>query len=64
MLTREDEYDPTADSFKSYSFALTAIREALVRSGELEPVNDWERRQAAEGPRDWRNFDCVREVRA
>ena len=52
-----------ADGPASYTLALAAKRERAVRAGVLPPRDERERRQAAEGPREWSQLDCVREGR-
>jgi hypothetical protein len=55
-----DDYDWRADSVLSWALAIRAKREAAIRSGRLPALTPDEARQAAEGPQDWRNLDCVR----
>lgn len=47
MTSLNDRFD---DGFRSSELAIRAGREKRVRSGELEPRNEQERRWAAEGP--------------
>lgn len=49
-----------ADSKAAYTFALAVRRERGVRAGTFTPINDAERRQAAEGPVAPHGYDCVR----
>lgn len=53
----ERDYDAAADSWECWRLAVMALREIAVRDGVVEPINDDERRQAAEGP--VRTLDCV-----
>lgn len=46
-----------ADCKAAYTFALAVRRE---RAGTYTPINDAERRQAAEGPVAPHDYDCVR----
>lgn len=51
------------DGLASYNLGLAIRREAAVRAGLEPPLagNDDELRQATEGPKDPRNFDCIRQ---
>ena len=55
-MTREEI---ARDSFGSWSLAIAALRECGVRSGQYEPRNDIERRQANQGPRPPHELDVV-----
>jgi hypothetical protein len=63
-MNHPDDYLPALDSFRSYTVAIEALREAGVRDGSFLPLTDDERRQAAEGPRHWSELDCVRRGRS
>ena len=62
-MTPSDAYDPSANSLGCYQLAIRALREQGVREGRFAPLDDDERRQAAEGPRASRDLDCVRQGR-
>lgn len=56
----------SVDGTESYALALAARREAGVRNHTIPPAPigcraEEERRWAAEGPRDWRDLDTVRD---
>ena len=53
-------FDHRTDHRDSYYLCVMALRERGVRHGALTPLNDGERRQAKEGPRETAEFDCVR----
>lgn len=50
-----------SDSYGSWALAVAARREQRVRSGEYEPTDDRERRQAAEGPRQANQLDAAKD---
>ena len=56
----DDTYDPARDSYESWSLAVRAIREQMVRAGLTKPLTTTEERQAAEGERPRAQLDCVR----
>ena len=49
-----------SDSYASWALAIAALREMMVRCGQYAPVNETERRWAAEGPREASQLDTVR----
>ena len=60
MTTGEFHPDWADDAMKSYTLAISCMRERLVRAGEYSPTNETERRWAAEGLRGLRDLDTVR----
>jgi len=53
------EYNAGANSFRTYELFIAIKREELVRSGQTAPKGEDEARQALEGPKPHREFDCV-----
>lgn len=49
-----------SDGAASYTLAVAAMREERVRAGELQPINDRERRQRQQGPVSVRDLDCMK----
>lgn len=60
------DYDPAANSFRSWAIGIAAMREIALRRGIIEPrENDpTEARWRAEGPVEMHRLDTVREVSA
>ncbi len=51
--------DRARDSYGSWSLAIACLREQGIRSGKYWPINETERRQAAEGPVDVRRLSSL-----
>jgi hypothetical protein len=53
--------DKARDSYLSWSIAIACLREMGVRRGDYPPVDDRERRWAAEGPREAGELESLKE---
>ena len=54
------DFDPADNSRRCYDLALSCVREVRVRSGEFEPIYDYEHRWRAEGPVANRDLESLR----
>lgn len=55
--------DRAIDSLGCYDLAIASLREQRIRSGEYEPRDDQERRQALQGPCPPPDLDTVQAKR-
>lgn len=54
------EMDRARDSYACWCLAIASMREIWIREGIYSPINEIERRWAAEGPRKTNELDTVR----